>query len=131
MNRIISTTARALTIGIAATLAFNAANASTEGVSNAQSRTNEYLTYVVRFSDLDISKIEGVKTMYARLRYAAKVVCEPLESARSLGAAEYQACMDKAIADAVTRVNHPLLSQYHQSRTKGDKSGPIQLAKAN
>jgi len=129
MNKSITNAALALTI--AATLAFNAANAATDGVSSEKSVTNGYLTYVVRFSDLDVTKIEGAKTLYARLRIAAKVVCEPLESASSWGARQYQACMGKAIADAVTSVNRPLLTQYHQSRTGNDKSGPIQVAKAN
>jgi UrcA family protein len=131
MNNTIPAIARALTIGIAATLAFNTANASTDGVSNVQSMTNQYLTYVVRFSDLDVSKIEGAKTLYTRLRYAAKVVCEPFESASLSGYARHNACMDKAIADAVARVDRPLLSQYHQLRTKGEKAGPVQLAKSN
>jgi UrcA family protein len=129
MNKTIAITA--LTIGIAATLAFNAANASTEGVSNVQSMTNEYLTYVVRFADLDVSKFEGAKALYTRLRYAAKVVCEPLDSASSWGYARHSACMDNAIADAVANVNRPLLSQYHQLRTKGEKTGPVQFAKSN
>jgi len=131
MNNTILAMTRALTIGIAAILAFNSANASADGVSNVQSMTNQYLTYVVRFSDLDVSKIEGAKTLYTRLRYAAKVVCEPLESASSWGYARHNDCIDKAIADAVASVDRPLLSQYHQSRTKGEKAGPVQLAKSN
>jgi UrcA family protein len=129
MNKTIAITA--LTIGIAATLAFNAANAAIEGVSDVHSMKNEYLTYVVRFSDLDVSKIEGAKALYTRLRYAAKIVCEPLESASSWGYARHNACMDKATADAVASVNRPLLSEYHQLRTKGEKAGPVQLAKSN
>jgi UrcA family protein len=127
MTNTIPHIARALTIGIAAILAFNAANASDGSAANVQSMTNQYLTYVVRFSDLDVSKIEGAKALYARLRIAAKVVCEPLESGSSWGYARHNACMDKAIADAVAGVDRPLLSQYHQSRTKGDKA-PVQLA---
>jgi UrcA family protein len=127
MNNTIPNIARALTIGIVAILAFNAANASTDGGSNVQSMTNQYLTYVVRFSDLDVSKIEGAKALYARLRLAAKLVCEPLESAGSSGYARHSACMDKAVADAVASVDRPLLSQYHQFRTHGDKA-PVQLA---
>jgi hypothetical protein len=38
--------------------------------------------------------------------------------------------MHKAIADAVSSINRPLLSQYHQLRTKGGKAGPVQLAKS-
>jgi len=131
VNNTIPAIARALTIGIAATLACNAANASTDGVSNVQSMTTQHLTHVVRFSDLDVSKIEGAKTLYARLRLAAKVVCEPLESASSWAELQYRACMDKAIADAVASANRPLLSQYHQLRTKGNKAGSVQLAKSN
>jgi UrcA family protein len=131
MNKTIATAARALTICIAATLGFNAANAATDDASSAQSMKKEYLTYVVQFSDLDVSKIEGAKTLYARLRLAAQVVCTPLESASSWGERQHRACMDKAIADAVASVNRPLLSQYHQSRTTGNKSSPVQFAKAN
>jgi UrcA family protein len=130
MNKFMATTARALTISFAATMAFNAASASTDGVSNIQPMANEYLTHVVQFSDLDVSKIEGAKTLYARLRYAAKAVCMPLESAGLWGDAQHRACMDKAIADAVANVNRPVLSQYHQLRTKGNKAGPVQLAKS-
>lgn len=81
MNKTIAAAAPTLTICVAATLGFNAANASTDGVSPDQSMTHASLTYVVRFSDLDVSKFEGAKKLYARLRYAAKVVCKPLESA--------------------------------------------------
>jgi hypothetical protein len=34
--------------------------------------------YVVRFADLDVSKIEGASALYTRLSHAAGVVCEPL-----------------------------------------------------
>jgi UrcA family protein len=119
--------ARALTIGIAAILAFNAANASDGGTANVKSATSEYLTYVVRFADLDVSKMEGAKTLYARLGFAAKIVCAPLDSAGSWGEVKHRTCMNKAIADAVASVNSPLLSQYHQFRTTGDKA-PVQLA---
>jgi UrcA family protein len=131
MNTFMATTVRALTISVAATIALNVASASTDGVPNVQSMANEYLTYIVRFSDLDVSKIEGAKTLYGRLRYAAMMVCTPLESAGAWGAAQHNACMDKAIADAVASVNRPLLSQYHQFRTKGNKDSPVQLAKSN
>jgi UrcA family protein len=127
MYNTIPNMARALTIGIAAILAFNTVNASTDAGSNARSITSQYLTYVVRFSDLDVSKIEGAKALYVRLRVAANIVCEPLESASTWGYARHNACMDKAIADAVASVNRPLLSQYHQLRTQGDKT-PVQLA---
>jgi UrcA family protein len=131
MNKTIAT-ARALTICVAAALGFNAADASADGVSSNQSMTNGFLTYVVRFSDLDVSKFAGVKTLYSRLRHAATVVCKPLETASLWHSDQYEVCMKKAIDDAVLSVNRPLLSQYHQSRTSsGDKARIIELAKAN
>jgi UrcA family protein len=131
MNKSMTTTALAMTIGIAATLICNAADASTGSPSNDESVTNASHNYVVRFIDVDLSKIDGAVVLYARLRQAAGTVCRPLES-RELGFAEkHRVCMDKAISDAVASVNRPLLSQYHQLRTKGDRVGLVQLARAN
>lgn len=128
MNKTIATAVRGLTISVAATLGFNAANASPQGDSN-DSKTR--LTYVVRFADLDVSKFEGAKSLYVRLRHAAQVVCKPLEGASAWGSDQYEICMNKAIADAVASVNRPLLSQYHQSRAQHDKGRNVELAKAN
>ena len=128
MNTIITNTARALTICIAATLGFNAADASAGAVWDA-SATGAVRQETVPFRDLDLSRIEGVTKLYGRISHAARDVCDQLETLRFPEA--YRACVNKAIADAVAKVNRPLLSQYHQLRTKGDKVGLVQLAKAN
>jgi UrcA family protein len=86
------------------------------------------VTYSVGYSDLDISTTKGAKTLYLRIRYAAETLCE---NAATWGKKEGQACVNKAVDDAVVRINRPLLSQYHQLRSKGDKAGLVQLAKAN
>jgi UrcA family protein len=86
------------------------------------------VTYPVGYSDLDISTAKGAKTLYLRIRYAAETLCE---SAATWGKKEGEACVHKAVNDAVARVDAPLLSQYHQLRSKTDKAGPAQLAKAN
>jgi UrcA family protein len=96
--------------------------------ANRVAMTNWLVTYPVRYSDLDVSKMAGAKTLYLRIRYAAEVLCE---SAATWGKKEGQACVNKAVNDAVVRINRPLLSQYHQLRTKGDKAGLVQLARAN
>jgi UrcA family protein len=131
MNTAIPAIARAMTIGVAATLAFHAANASIDRVSHDGSMSDAPLTFVVKYSDLDVSNIEGAKTLYTRLRVAAKVVCAPLESTNPWDEVQHRACMDKAIAGAVASVDRPLLSQYHRLRTKGENAGPVQLAKSN
>ena len=94
----------------------------------AASTTSWTVTYPVRYSDLYVSTLKGAQTLYLRIRYAAVTLCE---SAATWGKKEGQACVNKAVGDAVAQVNLPLLSQYHQLRTKGDKTGLVQLAKAN
>jgi UrcA family protein len=86
------------------------------------------VTYPVGYSDLDISTTNGAKTLYLRIRHAAETLCE---STATWGKKEGEACVHKAVNDAVARVDAPLLSQYHQLRSKGDKAGLVQLAKAN
>jgi UrcA family protein len=128
MNTIITNTARALTICIAGTLGFSAADASAGTISNDTSVTG-VAKEVVRFPDLDLSKIEGVTRLYGRIAHAARDVCDPLIT--QWHPTEYRTCVDKAIANAVATVNRPLLSQYHQFRIKGDRAGLLRLAKAH
>ena len=90
--------------------------------------TDEWVTYPVGFSDLDVSTMKGAKTLYLRIRHAAETLCE---SAATWGRKEGEACVHKAVDDAVARVDVPLLSQYYQLRNKGDKAALVQLAKAN
>jgi UrcA family protein len=131
MNTTMVTTARAMTLCIAAALGFNAADASAGSLSRDELVAGPTLKYVVPFQDLDLSKIEGATALYGRLRYAARMVCEPIQSQQPGLAEKYRACVNKAIADAVAGVNRPLLSQYFQLRTKGDRAGLLQLAKAH
>jgi len=88
----------------------------------------ETATRPVGYSDLDISTTKGAKTLYLRIRYAAETLCE---GADTWGKKEGEACVNKAVSDAVAHVNAPLLTQYTQLRSKGDKAGLVQLAKAN
>ena len=94
----------------------------------AAATTNWSVTYPVRYSDLDVSTVKGAKTLYLRVRYAAETLCE---SAATWGKKEGEACVNKAVNDAVARVNALLLTQYNQLRSKGDKAGLVQLANAN
>ncbi len=131
MNKSMTFAVRAMTISAVVALGFGASAASAATFSNLQPVSDGAKQYVVRFPDLDLSKAAGAAALYARLRHAARVVCDPMDS-REMGiAAIYRACMDQAVANAVAGVNSPLLSQYHQLHTKGDGAGLVQLAKAN
>jgi UrcA family protein len=94
----------------------------------AASTTRWSVSYPVGYSDLDVSTMRGAKSVYLRIRFAAETLCA---SAATWGKKDGQACVNKAVDDAVERINRPLLSQYHQLRTKGDEAGLEQLAKAN
>ncbi|MGO9935408.1 MAG: UrcA family protein [Steroidobacteraceae bacterium] len=99
------------------------------GTALAQERTTaSTITYPVGYSDLNVSTAKGAKTLYLRIRYAAETLCE---SAATWGKKEGEACVNKAINDAVARVDAPLLTQYSQLRGKGNKAGLVQLAKTN
>jgi len=129
MNTTTTNTARALLICIAGTLGLRAADASAGTPSNDMSVTAGRQE-VVRFSDLDLSRIEGVANLYGRIAHAARDVCDPLWT--QWHPIQYGACVDQTIAAAVATVNRPLLTQYHQLRTtKGDKAALVQLAKAH
>jgi UrcA family protein len=96
--------------------------------ANSLPMTKWSVTYPVGYSDLDLSKLKGAKTLYLRIRHAAEVLCE---SAATWGKKEGEACVRKAVDDAVARVDVPLLSQYYRLRCMGDKAGLVQLANAN
>jgi UrcA family protein len=130
MNSVIKTRANLAKFMVAAGF-FALGGAAIGGQARAQepkAASTTTVTYPVGYSDLDVSTTKGAKTLYLRIRFAAETLCE---SAATWGKKEGQACVDKAVDDAVARVNRPLLSQYHQLRSKGDKAGLVQLAKAN
>jgi len=83
------------------------------------------VSYPVGYSDLDVSTAKGAKTLYLRIRYAAETLCQ---SAATWGKKEGEACVNKAINDAVARVHAPQLTEYTQLHSKGDKAGLLQLA---
>jgi UrcA family protein len=130
MNSVIKTRANLAKFMVAAGF-FALGGAAIGGQACAQepkAASTTTVTYPVGYSDLDVSTMKGAKTLYLRIRFAAETLCE---SAATWGKKAGQACVAKAVDDAVARVNRPLLSQYHQLRSKGDKAGLVQLAKAN
>ena len=67
-------------------------------------------TKTVRFSDLDITKSDGAKVLYSRIRAAARDVCELSTGADPIMRAAIKACIDKAVDKAVKDVNAPMLT---------------------
>lgn len=72
----------------------------------------------VKFADLNVSSPQGAAQLYVRIRGAAKSVCAPPTYWATLGTSEMDACVRKAIADAVTKVNQPALYAVYNEHYK-------------
>jgi UrcA family protein len=100
MNTIIRTKIHAAIYCVLGTAALGALSTSAQAEDQPRSKT-------VKFADLDIQTPEGAKVLYQRIRVAARSVCE--DGDPILRAAEYQ-CVEKAIDNAVKKVNAPYLT---------------------
>jgi UrcA family protein len=69
----------------------------------------------VKYTDLNIASPEGAAVLYARIRRAAEKACSQVDGDVDIGG-ERQVCVNKAIFDAVTKVNVPALSAVFASR---------------
>jgi UrcA family protein len=76
----------------------------------------EPLNVTVKYSDLAISRPQGAAVLYSRIRSAAEKVCS-LYDDRDLGRKMHlDACIHKAVADAVTAVNEPALRAVYSAK---------------
>jgi UrcA family protein len=109
-----------LTNELAAELTTELAN---EAASEPASETTRSLrinnSVIVNFTDLDLNDPAGARTLYARLKMAARKVCgyqPPPVELRDLK--EYQDCFDHALSKAVKRVDSQQLYALHAERRK-------------
>jgi UrcA family protein len=73
---------------------------------------------VVAYGDLDLSRDSGVATLYARINSAARRVCEPMDDLLEKLSRDRLDCREDAIARAVSEVNSPALTSYHQAKAR-------------
>jgi UrcA family protein len=71
----------------------------------------------VKYGDLNLSNPEGATILYRRIVGAAHEVCDPPSSELS-ALSQTRACIDKAIADAVTKVGHPALVAIYNAKNR-------------
>jgi len=109
-------------------LASGTAAAQSVGVevdANRISGDYEVRSKVVYFADLNLARAAGVQTLYRRIRAAANYVCAPWDETRDLAQfSEWRACRDSAIANAVSQIDHPLLSEHHLHLMAANQRGP-------
>jgi UrcA family protein len=86
----------------------------------------EPIKVTVKFGDLDISHRQGAAVLYGRIRAAAQNVCSPFYGSGLSAKMHLDACVKKAIADAVTTVDEPALFAVYS--TKMGKTVPARVA---
>ena len=73
----------------------------------------------IQYTDLSVSSAQGAATLYNRIRMASEEVCSPLSHGDLPSKMNAEACMHKAIADAVSQVNQPALTAVYNDRNGG------------
>jgi UrcA family protein len=73
-------------------------------------------TVAVRYGDLDLSRDEGVRALYGRLRAAAANVCGP-RTYRDLATLRlWRECRDETLGRAVGQIGNPRLAALHDTK---------------
>jgi len=79
---------------------------------------------IVDYSDLDLGETKDAQVMYSRLTAAARTACGNESSTRDLRrAADYRACRERALNDAVVGVDSARLQALHAARQERARAG--------
>jgi UrcA family protein len=84
-------------------------------ITPAWSATPEVRSVTVSYRDLDLSTPHGAKVLYRRIQAAAREVCG-YRGAGLLEQSVWEGCYRNAIANAVGKVNNPLVTAVHTGR---------------
>jgi UrcA family protein len=104
-----------------------AAILGTIGLSVAQASTaGDTSNVTVKYGDLNLSNPEGAATLYKRIVSAAYKVCAAPDRNSLWYRVELRACLNTAIADAVTKVGRPELIAIYNSKNR--QHPPITVA---
>src|SRR6185312_14564404 len=87
------------------------------GALTSSAQAEDVPSKTVKFQDLDISKPAGAKTLYGRIRAAARDVCDASTSGDPIMKPAMHACMETAIDNAVRKVNAPALTSLRFGNT--------------
>jgi UrcA family protein len=73
---------------------------------------------IVKYADLSVSSPQGAVALYHRIRAAAVTVCQPLDESNLASKQTANACIHKALADAVAEVDQPALSAVYREKNR-------------
>jgi len=72
---------------------------------------------VVRYSDLDLNRRDGIEALYGRIDRAARIACgPPIMTGSRIPTFSWQACVADAIKAAVVKLDKPALTAYYVER---------------
>jgi UrcA family protein len=109
---------RTFLLGLAASLSLGAQ------AGDAKHPHHVSTSVAVSYADLDLTEAAGARTLYARLKSAARKVCGPEPSASDLRrTAVYEACYDRALGKAVNGVDSQRLRALHARRSSSTSMG--------
>jgi UrcA family protein len=83
----------------------------------ANAGTGNSASLIVKFVDLDVSRPEGAKQLYKRIRSAAVSVCGRLDSDAISRQADFFACVEDTVARTVAKIDSPALYVVHGAKT--------------
>jgi UrcA family protein len=81
----------------------------------------------VKYADLAVTSPQGAATLYRRIWGAALTVCRPLEDGSLTAKHAMDACIHKAVADAVAKVDQPALFLVYRARNP-ESAAPVLTA---
>jgi UrcA family protein len=87
----------------------------TYGASAEQPQT---VSVTVSYADLDLSKAAGAQTLYKRIKAAARRACGSIDGYTHMKSQRgWRECYETTMADAVGKVNLPVLTALHQQQS--------------
>ena len=85
--------------------------------------TDELPTVHVSYAGLDLSTKTGAAILYQRIKGAAQQVCGSVDGRQLAQLARWNACYEKALADAVAQVNQPQVTALYRTQRHGSTPG--------
>ena len=76
----------------------------------------------------DLNGEAGARTLYGRLRMAARQFCAPFRGNSLRESTKWRECFNPALARSIAEIDKPMLTAYHLSRT-GTTEPPSRMAK--
>jgi UrcA family protein len=77
----------------------------------------------VYIGDLDLSRTNGMDTLYARLRAAARSVCIDQIRRAPIELQTYPKCVANALAGAIRSFDHQAFASYADRKMKSSRAG--------